>query len=174
VSHEFNANFFIAAATVNPIFFLALTLQSAFYGGLAGKINSAAKTMGKLQEENPASLKSVVAEYIGLGIFSFAIIVLLVGFGGEAVALIALYKQSDDNGSQTFVLWSTIGMVLLAACIPGWTIVQALHNLTAVYLKGVRADAVRMRRAIQIARTENRTKRYKKKVIVDEERTPRE
>lgn len=148
MNRAFNENFYIVTATINPIFFLALTLQGSFYGRLMERVNNAVKALVKAGKEKNTTWKTVVLAYIGIGVAGFAMAILIAGFGGEFLALHALYNQSGSNHIQALVFWSTAGMIFITAAIPGWTVMHAYSLMTVVSQKNLLVslkDLVRMK-----------------------------
>lgn len=126
VNDAFNANFYIVTATINPIFFLALTIQGSFYGGLIEKINAAGEAMKR--KGHSTSWRDVWSQYVALGAWTLALAILASGIGSEITAIFALCYQHADNNEQSFVLWSTVGIIILTAATPGWSMVRAYFN----------------------------------------------
>lgn len=133
MNDTFNANFYIVTATINPIFFLALTIQGSFYGGLIERINSEVKVMEK--KESATSWKDIGSAYLALGLVMLAAAILISGVGSEVIAIIALCYQHSTNHWQLFVLWSTVGIIILTAVVPGLSFVRAFFNLEAANFK---------------------------------------
>jgi hypothetical protein len=129
VSPEFNANFYIVAATINPIFFLALTLQGSFYGGLIEKINDDTdKTVKATQDKRIMTFKDSLRVLIMDAALLVAIAIIVAGVGGEIVALVALYHQTASTVEQAFIFWSTVGVISITAVTPALALYRAFDK----------------------------------------------
>ena len=149
MNSKFNIDFYIAVATVNPIFFLALTLQGTFYNGLMENIHSVARDIVKAQEGKrnlPRELKwrSNLARVIAF----LAVGILCAGLGGEVTAIVALYHQRASDLMQSFVFWSAIGVILLTAITPGWALVRAYRSFDAAINMELRKSAKFLRESL--------------------------
>jgi hypothetical protein len=116
----FNATFYATAATVIPVFFLALAVQGRAYGDVLRRSRSA---MARWRIEYKAAGKPFrwVALYLAwLVMWLIAAIILVVGFNGEMGALTALYQQRPDHG----VLLSALVLLVAVAAIPGVALVK--------------------------------------------------
>ncbi len=95
----FYSTFFATVATVIPVLFIAIVLQSNAYQDLVGA--------GSVSQDNFHLYPLLVAGFI-----------LISGVGGESVAVYALYNQSIDIHTGGWVLAATIILILAAAAGP--------------------------------------------------------
>jgi hypothetical protein len=143
----FNTNFYLAAATVIPLLYITLFLQSqvmqtvtrGFAGVvdrvvsfLADRIDALAHRISVLNKSSIVyPLATVVGMAVGLIYLVIIVAVLIAAFAGivaEALSLWALYYQSDNVTMRAIVLWSMIGLLVLAAANPTITIIRNLYN----------------------------------------------
>jgi hypothetical protein len=143
-------NFYIVIATINPIFFLALTIQGSFYGSLIERINSVVIDATRATEEKRIiTWKESARGWLVVGILPLATAILVAGIGGEITALATLYFQLADNFIQSFVFSSTVGVILLTAVTPGWSLARAVYKYEVagirnfVFVQGIRRDDVK-------------------------------
>jgi C4-dicarboxylate transporter len=174
MSNQFNANFLIAIATINPVFFLALTLQGPFYSSLVERVKNAAKAVVKSDQENPVSWKSAGIAYAALPVVIIAAAIFMAGLLGEFLALIELYRQYSPIAGQRIMLWTTVGMLLLVACIPGAAMLSAFLDLMSATAAGIGKDIAIARGKIQVAPAEDRPINSGGKTTADEDETPPE
>jgi hypothetical protein len=131
--HAFNENFYIVTATVNPLFFLALTLQGSFYESLIKRINAGVKLPASESERH--GWKAEIAQTAFTAIWIFANVIPLAGFFAEFGSIAALYHQADFPVGREIVYWSTMGMIFLTAAIPGSMLLRT--NLGRVLIAGM-------------------------------------
>ena len=126
---SFNVNYYIVIATINPIFFLPLTLQGTFYGSLIQRINRTTEGISHLLKEGEeVSWKTPIDSWVVLVLWQLAIAILAAGIGSEVASLLALYRQQASSGVQQFTLWATVGIIVVTAITPGWTVLRALYS----------------------------------------------
>jgi hypothetical protein len=106
-----NSDFYVTAATVIPVVFLALVLEGGLLAWIAGKIN----------EDRPATLAT--RTFISL-LQTFAVLILLAGTVSEILALHVLLQQRTSAVTQDIVFYSTALLItllgfVLATKIPG-------------------------------------------------------
>jgi hypothetical protein len=118
----FNANFYVAAATVIPVLYLALTLQGPTVRRLMERgIDQSYKVlMLELKKESNKSWRQRQAEIWGRSILTVAFIytnfiIFSSGIIGESIAIVALYHESASTLSGEFVLGATIGLLAVIA-----------------------------------------------------------
>lgn len=117
----FNADFYIAAATVIPVLYLALTLQGTTYHDLM---------MGwrKTNKESPFTFwpqVRVVAVTI-LAMVGAAVIIL--GIVGEYSALQALEDRTVGPNTQSNVAEACLALLVMVAIPPGWLFVRTFFG----------------------------------------------
>jgi hypothetical protein len=99
------------------------------------------------------SWRLIGRSYLVMFIWLLAMAILVAGIGGEITAIAVLYRQRADNLTQTFVFWSTVGIILLAACTPGWAIMRAFYNWELV---GIKISIITVRESFKKLRESNR------------------
>jgi len=138
MTSTFNENFYIVTATVNPIFFLALTLQGTFYNSIISKIHDGVNALAATTAAGAKiSDKDMAKGLFGFSAFCFALAILLAAFSAELFALLALYDRSDDSYGREFVFWSTIGMLSLTATIPAVAAMRGYYELVSAIINGM-------------------------------------
>jgi hypothetical protein len=125
----FNADFFVAAATVIPVLFLALTLQGNTYEEIL--------TYWQKKVKETAENNRKLANIINWLIYTTAGFVLACGFIGEVYAMISLYYERSSSDRKQFVIFSVV--LLLAVTVFGpairfskttWLNIRALADYT--------------------------------------------
>ena len=140
VSPAFNADFYMTAATVIPVLFLAIAVQGTTYENLLGySTRTAARLVSTLwrfvlspgpSARDLARGLSFVLVFPVLGVVALipsliAAAVLLSGFSGEAESLIALYHRQAPTGPIS-VLTATLILTAGTATGPGARLARAL------------------------------------------------
>jgi hypothetical protein len=118
----FNANFYIVAATVIPVLWLALTIQGSIFDRALRAYHVAAR-QGLFPEPGqraPAPLALAFATVVRM----ILTILTISGILGEILAIYALYQQQANSSTRQLVLQSAI--ILTAATIAGPTIANAI------------------------------------------------
>jgi hypothetical protein len=111
----FNRDFYVTAATVIPVLFLAIAVQGRGYQTLLDVII----TLGQWVRRGPGALHerlSVLA--VAIMLIAIAAAILLFGAGGEISAVYALYQQQAKGSTGAAVLVSMIVMIILTAVAP--------------------------------------------------------
>jgi hypothetical protein len=110
-----NTDFNIAAATVIPVLFLALTLQGRLWAWIADRIKA-------------SSNMTVLARMVVSLLQFFSIIILAAGSVSEMLAMYALWRQRTDSVIEGTIFFSMLFMIILlgvalASSVPGlfWT-----------------------------------------------------
>lgn len=117
--HYFNADFYITAAALIPLLYIALTLQkTTFRNILIATVASVEKASQTADEfPGPTATKAV---------FRFTLLSITMGmiwYGGiigEGLAVWALYRQSESTFSDVFVLASILALLLILAAATIW------------------------------------------------------
>jgi hypothetical protein len=127
---SFNADFYITAATVAPLLYITLFLQSqvtqnSFKIVATSAFLSAEWFTNKLEDRGidmPWSyyrLFYMILAYTLLGIGIIAILVVaFTGMVAEALSLWALYYRSDNATMGAIVLWSMLVLIALVCAFP--------------------------------------------------------
>jgi hypothetical protein len=107
----FNKDFYVTAATVIPLFYLALTLQGQTFERIIVR---------SIKEINrrTTSWRQAVFNLISVFVLGLAgIVIVSSGIAGESGAILALYNQSSSRTTDQLVLLSLF--VLLIAVVTG-------------------------------------------------------
>lgn len=123
----FNADFYIVAATVIPVLFLAVTLQGPTYE----RILNSWRVNAKKAAEADTSTNPLATLLVAASSYVAAIVILLMGFGSEADAILALYRRRSATGLAFFVLFTIMTLMATVAFGP---LAQFLRTLSAVWL----------------------------------------
>ena len=122
----FNSNFYVIAATVIPVLYLALIVQANAIRQLLGRLDRAMQTKTRRESHN-----AIIPVLIILGLIAASAIwlvstaILILGIGGEIAAILVLYHQSDSENVRDFVLVSTILLLVITTAGPAVTISYA-------------------------------------------------
>jgi hypothetical protein len=169
MNDTFNVNFYIVTATINPIFFLALTLQGSFYNSLQGKVDENVKALHKALERTrkhePMPIAMTVPAYFAMGLILFAFLIVIAALIGELLSLLVLYREYAASQTGTYVLWSTAGLILLTLAIPAGAMGKAFFRIGIISITGM---VIPFRDAIQTSRA-NRSKQSKHELVVDKD-----
>ena len=114
LSPSFNANFYIAAATVIPVLFVAVAVQGRAYGSLMTAFSDAFRRWmvpGQWARSLPAAVIAVTA--------SAAAIAMLYSAVAEVLAIYALYQQQARSATAQNVFLAVTFMVIMTAAAPG-------------------------------------------------------
>ena len=101
----FNADFFVAAITVIPVLYLALTLQ----GPTTARMLKASVAM---DDKAP--------EIVTFSVFAVPALVYILGGAGEFVGIVALYNRRD-YGWGFVTLWALVVLTVVAVVVPAIT-----------------------------------------------------
>lgn len=133
---SFNDGFYVAAATVIPVLYLALTIQGPMLPGLLTRLHKALETMRRPQPGVPVRpWKLLAALIVAYATMSIAAAILVLGVLGELGALRALAQRHDSAASQSVTLWSVVFLLLLTAAGPAWALNMAWARLQWVQIR---------------------------------------
>jgi hypothetical protein len=128
---SFNADFYVTAATVIPILFLALTLQGPTYDGLISRI---IKIISRLSDQAIAKYREgaswwspIVSSPLAYILIFFMLIAMLIpiaGILGEWYAIWAIYNRAPSNGP--YIISYIVILLLAVASGPVWRIVSLM------------------------------------------------
>jgi hypothetical protein len=126
MAKDFSPDFYVTCATVIPVLFLAVAVQGRPYQSVLGASLKAAQPMRggprmhRLAGRPMRRLGSYVASRF-LDLIAFTI--LSAGVLGEFLALLALYRGSDNPGTRMTVLLATLVLVVAVVTGPllGWS-----------------------------------------------------
>ena len=116
---NFNSDFYVTAATVIPVLYVAIATQLpfvrratswlAFYSWKNARINGSHALRAMALIATPAILVS-------------ACVVLVISVIAETESVLALSRESDTHTIRLIVLSSTIALLILAVLTPSWSI----------------------------------------------------
>ena len=117
----FNADFFTAAATLIPLFYLALTLQGSLYERMISNLQKVFDELANPRMDGSRKLRNWRA--LQVGIISAALIcavvtVVLFGALGEWRSILALYYRSASPDTAGGVLHSLLGLLIVVIAGP--------------------------------------------------------
>jgi hypothetical protein len=122
--NTFNADFYIAAATVIPILYLALTLQGSTFEELLTRWKTS------LRKVPLSSVWGLTVRLLAFLAFLIAgSIIILAGFVGEYASIVALYRRSATGSAGQFVLISFTGLLLAVLAPPAFKFWAMGHRL---------------------------------------------
>lgn len=110
----FNANFYIVAATVIPVLFVAIAVQSPTWESMIRRIR--------------ASQESLLASLAAIGLAITASFILIFAIMGEYVSASALYLQHITPGNGSNVLGALTALIVASAAGPALTLWGALFG----------------------------------------------
>ena len=133
--NAFNANFYIASATVIPLFYITLTLQGPLVEDLQRWLRKGGTSVDKWLDSTPNRGDSLpVRKYFANGLrawiyilawtafdvvlFLSGMLIVLAGILGEGIALWSLFYESDTILTRQIVFWSMICLLGLMARRP--------------------------------------------------------
>jgi hypothetical protein len=121
----FNADFYTAAATIIPVLFLAVALQSRIYDDLLGALGAELRRWFNDMGE-PGSIRSFIRYQV---ILLLAVAILTDSAFAEITALISLYLRRPFQPAQN-VLTPAILLVLVAMAGPATALIKAVNSAT--------------------------------------------
>lgn len=110
----FNSDFFMVAATVIPLLFIAIGVQRKFF---VGPLDAISKRFAQVLDKSSKGLGEwfeLILLYIVLYVLDLlALIIVAAGLIGEVLALLALNSRSASSWTIDFVLASVIALAAL-------------------------------------------------------------
>jgi hypothetical protein len=138
----FNADFYVTAATVIPVLFLALTLEGSFYKGLLDRIIAPGKPDSPEDSyQGPTDTMILVG---AIAVFA-AWCLLGMGFLGEFFAITALKDHYADAQTQALVYWFFIILSAFTVAGPAGSYARAVRDSW----RGARERAQAIRKATE-------------------------
>lgn len=131
MAKSFPTDFYVTCATVIPVLFLALVVQGGTYEAMLNTALHAARTLPRRNRDY------AVAEIFP----TVAYLTFIAGLGGEALALLALYRGSDDRATRNIVLITTLILLADATAAPAWKWWQAQQAVSRQRIKPIRTTA---------------------------------
>jgi hypothetical protein len=121
--HGFNADFYMTAAAIIPLLYIALSLQGTTYSQIIAHWLSARKEYEKAIRtalEIGTSAPFLWIAFKSAGLNFVASVIWYSGIIGEALAVWALYEQSANSFIDWFVLMSIFALLSVAAITTWW------------------------------------------------------
>jgi GNAT superfamily N-acetyltransferase len=132
----FNSDFYVAAATVIPVLYLALGVQGSLLTGVIARLNKSLRMMSRQRPDTPLRQLGLVCRVaVSYALMAVAILVVAAGVVGEGAALLALYHQKGGPGTGRLVLASLIALLVLTAVSPVWALILAWPRLQWIPLR---------------------------------------
>jgi uncharacterized membrane protein len=125
----FNVDFYVTTATVIPVLFLALALQSSTYENLLKAFSAMAHASDALEPRWPGAsprYQEVAAGIAAATLAIIAILLLFVAVVSEVLAVYALYQRQAQSTTGGVVLFGAILMVIATAAGPALTLLRVL------------------------------------------------
>jgi hypothetical protein len=120
MQNSFNADFYVVAATIIPVFYLALSLQGSTLTNTLARWRRAYEDFTQESYQNrQRSVRGMAVSLLTSGIIIGSMI-------AEYMAILALYDRSDDGITGPFVFYSLLGLLIVAVGGP-------LGNFSEVY-----------------------------------------
>ncbi len=115
----FNGLLYATVATVIPVLYLAITLQSTLYSRLLQVPDNAMRWLLTRTRIRPKSLPAkLIALCIMTPVFIAAWFILLYGVVGEIMAIDGLFSQSTSKNSEKLAAFAVILLVLVVGAQP--------------------------------------------------------
>ncbi len=132
----FNSDFYVTAATVIPVLYLALGVQGSLLAGVIAGLNKYLRAMSQLRPNSIRRQVGLVIRLVGAYVLMIAAgLIVGAGVAGEIAALLTLYHQSGTPVTGRLVLYSLIALLAFTAASPGWALVVAWPRLQWIPLK---------------------------------------
>lgn len=114
VASNFDPDFYVACATVIPIFFIAVTVQSAYTSLTRASLNVLREGLTAVPDWVPSGSEVVASGFLQL----IAGVILAAGVIGEGVALTVLFQESEHQWERWVVFIATLVLVVTVAAVP--------------------------------------------------------
>src|SRR5947209_2251684 len=112
----FNADFYVTAATVIPVLYLALAVEGSALAEITTRLNRSVKAMAALKPDTPPRQLRLAAGLVGAYVLmAVAGVIVVAGVAGEIAALLALYHRSATATAGKLVLLSMIALLAFIA-----------------------------------------------------------
>jgi hypothetical protein len=118
----FNHDFYVAAATIIPVLFIALIVQGGGYENLL----KAVRAVDRRTARDRPWYEQLAATAAWLVLMPIAYAIVAFGATSEAAAVYALYQKQASTATATFVLAGTIFMVIATAAGPALALMRIL------------------------------------------------
>ena len=114
----FNGNFYITTATVIPVLYLAMTVESQVYQRTIDRLRSSVREAEFKFWPQIKTSAWILASFMSAGVILF-------GVYAEYLALDALYTENTSATVQQSVLVAIVGLLILTAIGPFYTFITA-------------------------------------------------
>jgi hypothetical protein len=132
----FNSNFYITAAAILPVLYLALTLQGSTFEGLMKQWINVSKNLPLPFEGIPRARVVKFSAFVVM--VTFATVIIIFGMAAEFLALLALYQQKVSAGVGQFILISMTGLLVVVIAVPFYRFVVTAYGALADRLKVIK------------------------------------
>jgi hypothetical protein len=120
----FNADFYMTAATVIPVLFLAIAVQGSTYTDILRIAHDAGDRTGPYAPTSGSRREAIGATTAYVAAARLGVFVLVYGVFGEILALISLAERHALG--QGFVFGSAVVLIIVAAMRPAVALVKAI------------------------------------------------
>ena len=131
----FNHDFYVTAATVIPVLFLALAVQGRVYEGLLRAALTTLRVKRAGRDRFPVIHVTAGFRLPWLAILTVngllwltAFLIPVAGYMGEQRAVTALYDGHDDSVTRPIVLFTTLFLFLVVAMGPMLTLIRVIAD----------------------------------------------
>jgi hypothetical protein len=122
---SFDENFYIVAATVIPVFYLALVIQFSWLDRVTSRLSNEIEKSRIPYEDSSGSDLSFGGLlrhlFIG-GALICGMVIVILGIRGEVVSVLVLYRQAEGNGDRGVTLLAILTLACAAGLLPAWTV----------------------------------------------------
>jgi hypothetical protein len=134
-AQPFNADFYATVATLIPILFLAIAVQSTIYEDL---MKTVTRSLNRLAAEDPQDTRAVVRQQVSqvpaaLGIVAIWFVP-VIGIVGEIMALLSLYWKRPVGGTIVGTLGLAIILTAITGALPAARLMRFLGWFAAPFL----------------------------------------
>ena len=136
MENTFNSNFYLAAATVIPVLYIALIVQANAVRDILTRLDHA--MYAKIRSESHSSiilLLMILGLIAAFAVWLVSVAILIFGIVGEITSIQALYHQSDSENIRFLVLVSTILLLAISTVGPALTVSIAFARPIARWTK---------------------------------------
>ena len=149
---DFNTDFYVAAATVIPVLYLALGVQGSMLTWVITRLNRSLQVMSRQRPDTPLRQLGLVGRVaVSYVLMVVALLILAAGVVGESAAILALYHQKGGPTTGRFVAASLIALLALTAVSPMWRLILAWPRLQWIPLKHAWWIATHLRKGADAA-----------------------
>jgi hypothetical protein len=131
---DFNENFYIVAATIIPVFYLALVVQFQWLRRASWRLSREAERFqpARDDDENGLGLRGAL-RYLAISVvFIAGLLILTLGIRGEVNSVLALYRQADSSDDRQVTLAAIFVLIGAAGALPAWSMLLIFLSLLNV------------------------------------------